>query len=513
MANPLFDKLFAPHIGSAAPFLFLPNGKRISYGDFLTKAAQFANVIRAAELEAGDRLAVQIEKSPEALAVYAACAIIGVIFLPLNTAYAPAEVSYFLSDSGARLFLCDPEKYDALTPTAQTSGASIMTLGSIGDGSFADAAKTMPAQFKVAQRSEDDLAAFLYTSGTTGRSKGAMLSQANLLSNANTLTQLWQFSERDTLLHALPIFHTHGLFVATNVTLLAGGAMMFLPKFDVDQVISDMTRCTAMMGVPTFYTRLLEHPEFDADLTQHIRLFISGSAPMLSETHTLFEARTGHKVLERYGMTETNMNTSNPYEGERRAGSVGFPLPGVELRITDPDNGLPVPHGEIGVIEVRGANVFKGYWNMPEKTAAELRPDGFFITGDLAQMDRDGYVTIVGRGKDLIISGGFNIYPKEIEMILDDQTGVLESAVISVPHIDMGEAALAILVRKGDGPDVENIKSLMQRDVARFKHPRDYIIVDELPRNTMGKVQKNTMRDTFADWFASSVRTKPLILK
>jgi malonyl-CoA/methylmalonyl-CoA synthetase len=327
------------------------------------------------------------------------------------------------------------------------------------------------------------------------------------------LTQLWQFSERDTLLHALPIFHTHGLFVATNVTLLAGGAMMFLPKFDVDQVISDMTRCTAMMGVPTFYTRLLEHPEFDADLTQHIRLFISGSAPMLSETHTLFEARTGHKVLERYGMTETNMNTSNPYEGERRAGSVGFPLPGVELRITDPDNGLPVPHGEIGVIEVRGANVFKGYWNMPEKTAAELRPDGFFITGDLAQMDRDGYVTIVGRGKDLIISGGFNIYPKEIEMILDDQTGVLESAVISVPHIDMGEAALAILVRKGDGPDVENIKSLMQRDVARFKHPRDYIIVDELPRNTMGKVQKNTMRDTYADWFASSVRTKPLILK
>ena len=503
MANPLFDALFAPHIGSAAPFLFLPSGKRISYGEFLTQAAQFANVIRDAGLEPGDRIAVQIEKSPEALAVYAACVITGVVFLPLNTAYAPAEVSYFLSDSGARLFVCDPSNRDALTPTAEAAEASIMTLGSVGDGSFADAAKTMPAQFKVADRSADDLAAFLYTSGTTGRSKGAMLSQANLLSNAQVLTELWQFNERDTLLHALPIFHTHGLFVATNVTLLAGGAMMFLPKFDVDQIISCMIRCTTMMGVPTFYTRLLDHPDFDGGLTQHMRLFISGSAPMLSETHIQFEDRTGHKVLERYGMTETNMSTSNPYDGERRAGSVGFPLPGVELKITDPDSGAPVPQGDIGVIEVRGANVFKGYWNMPEKTAEELRDDGFFITGDLAQMDPDGYVTIVGRSKDLIISGGFNIYPKELEMILDDQMGVLESAVISVPHADMGEAALAILVRTGEGPDLDSIKSLMKRDVARFKHPRDYIIVDELPRNTMGKVQKNIMRESYASQFAS----------
>ena len=503
MANPLFDALFAPHIGSAVPFLFLPSGKRISYGEFLTQAAQFANVIRDAGLEPGDRIAVQIEKSPEALAGYAACFITGVVFLPLNTAYAPAEVSYFLSDSGARLFVCDPSNRDALTSTAEAAEASIMTLGSVGDGSFADAAKTKPAQFKVADRSADDLAAFLYTSGTTGRSKGAMLSQENLLSNAQALTELWQFSERDTLLHALPIFHTHGLFVATNVTLLAGGAMMFLPKFDVDQIISCMIRCTTMMGVPTFYTRLLDHPDFDGGLTQHMRLFISGSAPMLSETHIQFEDRTGHKVLERYGMTETNMSTSNPYDGERRAGSVGFPLLGVELKITNPDSGAPVPQGDIGVIEVRGANVFKGYWNMPEKTAEELRDDGFFITGDLAQMDPDGYVTIVGRSKDLIISGGFNIYPKELEMILDDQMGVLESAVISVPHADMGEAALAILVRTGEGPDLDSIKSLMKRDVARFKHPRDYIIVDELPRNTMGKVQKNIMRESYAKQFAS----------
>ena len=503
MANPLFDALFAPHIGSAAPFLFLPSGKRISYGEFLTQAAQFANVIRDAGLEPGDRMAVQIEKSPEALAVYAACVITGVVFLPLNTAYAPAEVSYFLSDSSARLFVCDPSNHDALTSTAEAAEASVMTLGSVGDGSFADAAKTKPAQFKVADRSADDLAAFLYTSGTTGRSKGAMLSQENLLSNAQALTELWQFSERDTLLHALPIFHTHGLFVATNVTLLAGGAMMFLPKFDVDQIISCMIRCTTMMGVPTFYTRLLDHPDFDGGLTQHMRLFISGSAPMLSETHIQFEDRTGHKVLERYGMTETNMSTSNPYDGERRAGSVGFPLLGVELKITNPDSGAPVPQGDIGVIEVRGANVFKGYWNMPEKTAEELRDDGFFITGDLAQMDPDGYVTIVGRSKDLIISGGFNIYPKELEMILDDQMGVLESAVISVPHADLGEAALAILVRTGDGPDLDSIKSLMKRDVARFKHPRGYIIVDELPRNTMGKVQKNIMRESYAKQFTS----------
>ena len=503
MANPLFDELFAVHIGSAASFLRLPNGDCISYGEFLAQAAQFANVMHDAGLNVGDCMAVQIDKSPQALAVYAACVMTGVIFLPLNTAYAPAEVSYFLSDSGARLFLCDPAKHAVLTPVAQAADADIMTLGSIDDGSFAEAAKSMPPKFDVAERSEDDLVAFLYTSGTTGRSKGAMLSQANLLSNAQALTELWQFSEHDTLLHALPIFHTHGLFVATNVTLLAGGAMMFLPKFDVDQTIAHLPQCTTMMGVPTFYTRLLDQPEFDANLIGHLRLFISGSAPMLSETHTLFEERTGHKVLERYGMTETNMNTSNPYDGERRAGSVGCPLSGVELIITDPDSGLAVPQGDIGVIEVRGANVFKGYWNMPEKTAEELRPNGFFITGDLARMDKDGYVTIVGRGKDLIISGGFNIYPKEIEMILDEQAGVLESAVIAVPHTDMGEAALAILVRKEDGPNLDSIRALMGRDVARFKHPRDFVVVDELPRNTMGKVQKNVMRDTYANWFAS----------
>lgn len=514
MANPLFDKLLAPHIGSAAPFLYLPDGGRISYGDFLTQAAQFAEVVRQAGLQPGDRLAVQIAKSPEALAVYAACIVTGVIFLPLNTAYSPVEVSYFLSDSGASLFICDPARLEELESVVAASKAQLYTLGAKGNGSFIDAASLQPAQFKVADRDEDDLAALLYTSGTTGRSKGAMLSQRNLLSNAETLTKHWQFSARDTLLHALPIFHTHGLFVATNITLIAGGAMMFLPKFDADQMIAHMTRCTAMMGVPTFYTRLLDHPEFDADLTSHMRVFISGSAPMLSETHSLFETQTGHQVLERYGMTETNMNTSNPYDGERRAGSVGFPLDGVELKITDPATGNLVEQGEIGVIEVRGPNVFQGYWNLPEKTAEDLRSDGFFITGDLAKIDSDGYVCIVGRDKDLIISGGFNIYPKEVEMILDDQIGVLESAVIAVPHSDMGEAALAVLVQHGDAPDVTQIMQLMDQDVARFKHPRDYVVVEELPRNTMGKVQKNLLRETYADWFENkSDKPKPFILK
>ncbi|MEM8648134.1 MAG: AMP-binding protein, partial [Pseudomonadota bacterium] len=341
-----------------------------------------------------------------------------------------------------------------------------------------------------------------YTSGTTGRSKGAMLTQNNLLSNAETLKDYWHFSAGDVLLHALPIFHTHGLFVATNIILLTGGAMIFLPKFDSGEMIRMMPQASSMMGVPTFYTRLLDQPEFDADLTRHMRLFISGSAPLLAETHVAFENRTGHRILERYGMTETNMNTSNPYDGDRRAGTVGFPLPGVELKVTDPETGAALPTGDIGQIEVRGPNVFKGYWQMPDKTAAELRKDGFFITGDVGRIDEDGYVTIVGRDKDLIISGGYNIYPKEVELVLDDQPGVLESAVIGVPHPDFGETVVAVIVpEQGSSPDLGAIETATSEALARFKHPHKYILMDELPRNTMGKVQKNELRRTYADLF------------
>jgi len=378
-------------------------------------------------------------------------------------------------------------------------------MNALGSGSFAQKAAPQPTEFSTVPRKAEDLAAFLYTSGTTGRSKGAMLRQNNLLSNAEVLTDHWAFSATDVLLHALPIFHTHGLFVATNIALLSGCKILFLPKFDREAIIALLPQATSMMGVPTFYTRLLDDPRFDRALTGHMRLFISGSAPLLAETHKLFEERSGHRILERYGMTETNMSTSNPYEGERRAGTVGFPLPGIELKITDSTTGETLPQGDIGEIEVRGANVFKGYWNMPEKTAEELRSDGFFITGDLGMIDADGYVHIVGRNKDLIISGGFNIYPKEIEAVLDAQEGVLESAVIGVPHPDFGETVLALIVPSAErAPDLDAIHAQISQSLARFKLPKKLILLPELPRNTMGKVQKNTLRDQFCDLFAKS---------
>ncbi|MEM8791668.1 MAG: malonyl-CoA synthase [Pseudomonadota bacterium] len=501
MANPLFDALLAPHIGSDKPFLTLPSGDVLTYDGFTKTAARIAHTLHAEGAETGDRVAVQVTKSPEALAIYAACVQAGFVFLPLNTAYTPAEIAYFVEDAEARLLICDPDAEAALEPIAAKAEAKTLTLAAGGTGSLMDRATNQPDAFETVARGEDDLAAFLYTSGTTGRSKGAMLTQRNLLSNAETLVDYWHFTPEDVLLHALPIFHTHGLFVASNIMMLTGGRMIFLPKFDLDEMIRWMPEATAMMGVPTFYTRLLADPRFTRDLTAHMRLFISGSAPLLAETHRQFEERTGHRILERYGMTETNMNTSNPYEGERRAGTVGFPLPGVELKITNPATGAPLPDGETGQIEVRGPNVFKGYWRMPEKTREELREDGFFLTGDLGMVDADGYVQIVGRGKDLIISGGFNIYPKEIEQVLDDQPGVLESAVIGIPHPDLGESPVGVLVPDGNGPDLAAIESALGTQLARFKQPKKLITIDALPRNTMGKVQKNSLRETYQNLF------------
>ncbi len=505
MANPLYDGLFGAHAGKSTPFLYLPDGQVVSHQAFLEMAAQIAHVLTGKGLQPGDRVAVQVEKSPEALALYAACAQAGLVFLPLNTAYTADELSYFIENSGASVVVCDTGKEATVAPITKPLGAALETLNAAGSGSLMDQAAAMRTSYDTIDRDGEDLAAFLYTSGTTGRSKGAMLTQNNLLSNAETLAAEWRFTADDVLLHALPIFHTHGLFVASNVTLLAGGAMIFLPKFDLDAVIENLPRATTMMGVPTFYTRLLGDARFTGDLTRHMRLFVSGSAPLLAETHVQFEERTGHRILERYGMTETNMNTSNPYEGERRAGTVGFPLPGVELKITDPASGNTLPAGEVGQIEVRGPNVFKGYWQMPEKTAAELRSDGFFITGDLGMVDADGYVHIVGRNKDLIISGGYNIYPKEIELVLDEQPGVLESAVIGVPHPDFGETVLGVLVpAPGETPDTDAIMDAVRDVLARFKHPRKLVVLDELPRNTMGKVQKNILREQYQDAFKVS---------
>ncbi|MBD3664107.1 malonyl-CoA synthase [Sulfitobacter sp. TSTF-M16] len=503
MPNPLFDALFGRHVGKDTPFLLLPTGQIISHGGFLKVAARYANVFEELGLAPGDRVAVQVEKSPDALALYAACVQGGLVFLPLNTAYMPSEVDYFIGNSGARLLICDPEKSGGLQAFADKAGAQLQTMGPTGKGSLRDRAEQQTDAVATVDRSGDDLAAFLYTSGTTGRSKGAMLSQNNLLSNAQVLTDHWGFTSKDVLLHALPIFHTHGLFVACNVMLLAGGPMIWMPKLDVDQLVRFMPKATALMGVPTYYTRLLDNPDFTRDLAKDMRLFISGSAPLLAETHRSFEDRIGHRILERYGMTETNMNTSNPLDGARRAGTVGMPLPGVELKICDPDNGEELSQGEIGVIEVRGPNVFQGYWQMPDKTAAELREDGFFITGDLGLIDDQGYVQIVGRGKDLIISGGYNIYPKEVETVLDDQPGVLESAVIGVAHGDLGEAPVGVVVPvSGATLDLDAISGTLKAQLARFKCPRKLVVVDALPRNTMGKVQKNILRETYGKVFA-----------
>ena len=505
MANPLYDGLFGRHLRQETVFLQLQDGTTFTHGRFLQQAAQYAHVLTDFGLRPGDRVAVQIEKSPHSLAIYAACVQAGLVFLPLNTAYTARELAYFIEDSGARMIICDPKSEESLAMIAQAIGARLETMDAAGQGSFAQKAAPHPLQFATVPRDAEDLAAFLYTSGTTGRSKGAMLTQNNLLSNAEVLTRHWAFSDSDVLLHALPIFHTHGLFVATNIALLSGCKILFVPKFDQEAMIALMPQATCMMGVPTFYTRLLDDPRFDRALCQHMRLFISGSAPLLAETHKQFEQRSGHRILERYGMTETNMITSNPYEGERRAGTVGFPLPGIELKITDSTTGKTLAQGNIGEIEVRGPNVFKGYWNMPEKTAEELRSDGFFMTGDLGMVDADGYVHIVGRNKDLIISGGFNIYPKEIETVLDAQEGVLESAVIGVPHPDFGETVLALLVPSSERtPDLDAIQSHISEHLARFKLPKKLIVLSHLPRNTMGKVQKNALRDQFRDVFAKS---------
>ncbi len=479
------------------------DGQRISYGDLIARAGQMANLLASRGVKVGDRVAAQTEKSVAALVLYLAAVRAGAVYLPLNTAYTLNELDYFITDAEPSLVVCDPSKAQGIGVIAAKVGAKIETLGADGNGSLTEAAASAKPEFQTVARGDDDLAAILYTSGTTGRSKGAMLSHDNLASNSLTLVDYWGFTDKDVLIHALPIYHTHGLFVASNVTLFARAAMIFLPKFDPELIIKLMARATVLMGVPTFYTRLLQSPSLTKDSAAHMRLFVSGSAPLLADTHREWAARTGHAVLERYGMTETNMNTSNPYDGERVPGAVGHALPGVAIRVTDPDTGKPLAPEQIGVIEVKGPNVFKGYWRMPEKTRAEFRDDGFFITGDLGKIDTKGYVHILGRGKDLVISGGFNVYPKEIESEIDAMPGVIETAVIGVPHADFGEGVTAVVVcdKKAKVDEATVLKGLEGR-LAKFKMPKRVIIVDELPRNAMGKVQKNILRDTYKGIYA-----------
>jgi malonyl-CoA/methylmalonyl-CoA synthetase len=500
--NPLADALITPLASQNNTVLIRHDHKEISGIELYLLTSQIANVLKDSGVEPGHRVAMQTEKTVEALALYLGCLRAGALFLPLNTAYTPAEMKYFIDNAEPTVVVCDPKSEAALSEFTKPRGLKLLTLDSFGKGSLNDQILKAGTTFTNVARVPDDLAAILYTSGTTGRSKGAMLSHENLLSNANSLCEAWHFNSDDILLHSLPIFHVHGLFVAINVLMKAQGKIIFLPKFNVDQILEFLPKANSMMGVPTFYTRLLSDGRFTRNLTKHMRLFVSGSAPLLSETHRAFETRTGHRILERYGMTETTMNTSNPYDGERRAGTVGFPLPGVEARITDEKTGAILKSNEIGILEVRGPNVFKGYWRMPEKTKTEFREDGFFITGDIAQIDSEGYVAIVGRAKDLIISGGFNVYPKEIEIKIDALEGVMESAVIGAPHPDFGEAVIAVVVcAKGKITTAEKIQSALKVNLSNFKCPKAIFFLEGLPRNTMGKVQKNELRKQYEKTF------------
>lgn len=500
----LFSRLFDNLDDPTRLAIETSDGQRISYGDLIARSGQTANFLVAQGVKVGDRVAVQVEKSVQNLILYLAVVRAGAIYLPLNTAYTLNELEYFITDAEPSLVVCDPSKADGIRTIAQKVNARVATLDANGNGALTDGAAREKPDFTTVTRGNDDLAAILYTSGTTGRSKGAMLSHDNLASNSLTLVDYWRFTDKDVLIHALPIYHTHGLFVASNVTLFARASMIFLNKLDTDLIIKLMPRATVLMGVPTFYTRLLQNPALTHETTKHMRLFISGSAPLLADTHREWSARTGHAVLERYGMTETNMNTSNPYEGERVPGAVGFPLPGVSARVVDPETGKEIARDSIGMIEVKGPNVFKGYWRMPEKTKSEFRDDGFFITGDLGKIDSKGYVHIVGRGKDLVISGGFNVYPKEIESEIDAIDGVVESAVIGVPHADFGEGVTAVVVsQKGATLDEAAILRALDGRLAKFKMPKRVLFEDDLPRNTMGKVQKNILRDKYAALYKS----------
>jgi malonyl-CoA/methylmalonyl-CoA synthetase len=480
------------------PFLIEGGLTAISWADLDARTARLAARLRALGAQVGDRIVVQVEKSPENVLLYLAALRAGLVYVPLNTAYTAAELAYFLGNAEPAIVVCRPQ--DEAAVAALSPSGKLVTLGERGEGTLLDA---MPeAVLPVVPRAPGDLAAILYTSGTTGRSKGAMLSHANLLSNALTLKDLWGWQSHDVLIHILPIYHVHGLFVALHGALLAGASVLFHRAFDPAATIADFARGTILMGVPTHYARLTASPHLTPDSAQRMRLFVSGSAPLLAEAHRAFEAKTGQRILERYGMTETGMITSNPLHGERVAGTVGYPLPDVEVRICGED-GVRVAAGEPGVLEVRGPNVFSGYWRMPEMTASEFRPDGWFITGDVAVQAPDGRITLVGRAKDLIIAGGLNIYPKEIEEAIDALPGVAESAVIGVPHADLGEAVVAVVAREPGAAVAEDaILAAVAGGLARFKQPRRVIVVDALPRNAMGKVQKAALRETYKGLFA-----------
>ncbi|MCA3561924.1 MAG: AMP-binding protein [Aestuariivirga sp.] len=491
-----FEQAFAAHAERIA--IRTADGREcLTFGELARGAARYANALAALGVTPGDRVTVQVEKSVANVLLYLAVMKAGAVYQPLNTAYTAAEVSHFVEDAQPKLIVCDPSRQAMMRALADAAKVfAVVNLNAEGNGSLATMAATMDDRHETVTRDGDDLAGLLYTSGTTGRSKGAMITHANLESNARALVDLWRMTPDDTLLHALPVFHVHGLYVALNTAFLSAASIIWFNKLDTKAMIAAMPRATLMMGVPTFYTRLLSEPSFTRETARNMRLFISGSAPLLAETHTAFAQRTGHAILERYGMTETGMIASNPYDGARLAGTVGFALPDVSVRV----------RGEQpGVLEVKGPNVFKGYWRMPEKTREDFTPDRWFITGDVGSIDVEGRVSIVGRAKDLIISGGFNVYPREIEEVLDALPGICESAVIGVPHPDFGEGVVAVVTAEAKLPPEAEIVSALSSSLAKFKVPKRIFEVAELPRNAIGKVQKAELRKRYAGTFGSPI--------
>ncbi len=499
MNNSNIYELFRSRFPADTEAVFLEHERgSLLYGQIQNETGQLTALLRQLGVKKGDRIIVQVDKSAEAVLLYLACLRAGAIFIPLNTAYTAQEIRYFMEDANPHLIVCRPQDLETITDCARELNVPhVMTLDDQGSGSLIDAKSNAPCSTDIEHSEGSDTACILYTSGTTGRPKGAMLSHENLSSNAKVLHSYWHWEEGDVLLHALPIFHVHGLFVALHCALLNASKVIFLAKFSLPAIKESLPHSTVMMGVPTFYVRLLEDPEFNKDMCNNMRLFIAGSAPLLSETFKEFEAVSGHKILERYGMTEAGMITSNPYDGDRVPSTVGYALPGVSARVAD-DTGSEAPRGEVGILEIKGPNVFQGYWCMPEKTAEEFRKDGFFITGDMATMDDEGRISIVGRAKDLVISGGFNVYPKEVENAIDEMEGVKESAVIGIQHPDFGEGVTAVIVKEvKSGITEEQVMAFLQDKIARFKQPQKIFFVDQLPRNTMGKVQKKALRDTY----------------
>ena len=498
MTNSLYSNLIEPNLNNNKTFLILDDGTEISYKDFISLSSKISNKLTNLGLRSGDHILVKSPKCKETLSIYLTSILTGSVFFPLNSNYTLNETIYFIEDSKPSFLICESSEVESIKPICDDIGCRILSLNANGEGDVTNDLENFDSSFKPNIRVKDDLAALLYTSGTTGKPKGAMLTHQNLVSNAHQLINLWDIDKSDTLIHALPIYHTHGLFVAINTSMISGATIRFIKNFNIDLVIEAFKYSTLMMGVPTFYTRLIKDKRLDRSVTKNMKLFISGSAPLLTETHQDFYNITGHQILERYGMTETNMNTSNPFHGERKAGSVGKPLKDIKIRINKTKGDKDSVLNKIGMIEIKGPNVFKGYLNNPEKTQEAFTEDGYFITGDIGHFDKDGYLFISGRNKDLIISGGFNVYPKEIEDVINKHKSVIESAVFGIKDNDLGEVPIAAVVMINDNKETKDLSVFVENNLVKYKIPKKYIVINELPKNVMGKVQKNILKDKYS---------------